>query len=183
MKNHLRVIVLILFLPLQVGCASLKEQTGDYITEAVREKIVKDVDGILEKRGLSLKDLQSLGDLNNENKLTPKEMLTTVKDLAKDYMTMETKTLLDAKLEEYEKRLVSDDELSSRTKEFWLWLIGSFGALVSGYLTKQVVSAKKDGKRDERIAILEKLLHKDLDGDGRIGNGKSNGSGEHTNQV
>jgi len=157
------------------GCAALKENTGEYITEAVRDKIVKDFDGVLEKRGLSINELRHLSDSNNDSSLEPKEVMSTVKSLAKDYFTLEARNAIDTKIAEYQSRVVSDGELDSKAKEMWLWLVGALGTMVSGYLTKQVYSAKKDGKRDERISVLEKMLQKDLDGDGRIGNGNGNG--------
>ena len=59
------------------------------------------------------------------------------------------------------------------------WIAATFGLLITTiitYLTKQVFSAKTDGKRDTEIAkgaarmdALERLLGKDLDHDGMIG--------------
>ena len=151
------------------GCSALKESTGEYITEAIRDKIVSDVDGILEKRGLSLAEFKNLADENGDSTLNPQEVVSTVKSLAKDYFTLEARNVIDSKLAEYQKKMITSGDLDSRANETWLWLIGAIGTMVSGYLTKQVFSAKKDGKRDERIAVLEKMLNKDLDGDGLIG--------------
>jgi len=175
MKKLLASLILIFSFS---GCAALKENTGEYITEAIRDKIVKDFDGMLDKRGLSIKELKDLSDVNNDSTLEPKEVMSTVKSLAKDYFTLEARNTIDTKLAEYQARIVTSGDLESKSKETWLWLIGALGTMVSGYLTKQVYSAKKDGKRDERIAVLEKMLQKDLDGDGRIGDGNGNGHTE-----
>ena len=55
--------------------------------------------------------------------------------------------------------------MKSKSSEFLSWLLG----IIIAYLGKQVYSAKQDGKRDQKIAVMEKLIHKDLDGDGIIG--------------
>lgn len=159
-----------LLLFLMTGCAALKEQTGDYITEAVQEKIINEVDALLARRNLSLDEIRTIVDQDGSEQIDGAEVISLVKELSKDYLLLEGRNLVDGKIAEIQDKLTAQDgELKSKSSEFWTWLIGGLGAIVSGYLGKQVVSAKTDGKRDARIALLERVFQKDLNGDGNIG--------------
>ena len=152
------------------GCAAFKEQAGNYVTEAIIKDVQKRVEQeILASRNLTIEEIKKVADKNGDKQVTPKEVLDTVKEMSKDYAVGEAKTIIDAKIKEAEAKLVSKDNLDSKGQEMMNYLIVTFGSLVSAYLGKQIVSAKKDGKRDERIAVLEKLLQRDIDGDGQIG--------------
>ena len=152
------------------GCTSLKESTGKYISEAVSDKVRSDLDDVLQRRGLSLVEISKVADLNGDSNLDSKEIFDTVKGLTKDYLALEAREMLDTKLAAIKTtRENLDGSISSKIQNLWLWLIGAVGSLVSTYLGKQVYSAKKDGKRDQRIALMEKMLQKDLDNDGLIG--------------
>lgn len=155
------------------GCTALKEKTGEYVTEAVTDKIVSEVDKVLERRGLSLSEIKLVADLNADGNLNKQEIVDNVKASAKDFILLEAKNLVDQQIEK--NKLVSDGELKGKASEIWNWIL----ALVSAYLGKQIVSAKNDGKRDQRIAVIEKLLNRDIDGDGRVGNGNGNGNGSN----
>lgn len=147
------------------GCGTLKQATGEYVTEAVRDKIVADVDELLEKRGLSVKEIKEVTDQNGDGKVDRKEILDTVKGATRDYVLLEARNYVEEKMEQNRQNAVSKGELAGTASSIWNWLLG----LIAAYLTKQIYSAKRDGKRDERIALLEKTLGKDLDGDGVIG--------------
>jgi len=156
------------------GCASLKERTGEYITEAVVEKLTKDLDVRLATKNLSTAELKKAADVDGNGSVTTSEVITSVKGLAKDFMTIEAQKLVNEKLDEFSKKVVTTSDLNSSHKEMLNYLIMTIGGLVSAYLGKQVVSAKNDGKRDARISVLEKFVGKDIDGDGKIGSSQEN---------
>jgi len=159
------IISVAISLPILSGCAAFKEKTGEYVTEAVQEKIIKDVDELLSKRGLSRKEIEEVVDANNDGEINRQELLETTKSATKDAVLLETKRAIDDYITKTEKEMVDDSALKSKFNEVLLWILG----LISAYLGKQIYSAKQDGKRDQRIAVLEKILQKDIDGDGFIG--------------
>ena len=173
--------ILLLTLILLTGCGTLKESTGAFVTEAVVDHIAEAVDAKLERRNLSLREIKNVTDLNNDGKVDMAEVRETAKlaagDLANSWAAKQRK-----EWEEATKNLVTRDEeagLKGDVADFWTWLKATMGALFAAivtYLTKQVFSAKSDGKRDVAIAqgaarqdMLEKMLGRDLDGDGDIG--------------
>ena len=157
--------ILLLLIFIFSGCSALKEKTGEYVTEAVVEKITADIDKLLEKRGLSVKEIKNVVDLNSDRAVSKEEVFATVKELARDYAIIEAKNVIDEKIAENNKNFTSQGELKSKLSEFWNWILG----LLSAYLGKQILSAKNDGKRDQRLALLEKTFNRDFDGDGSIG--------------
>jgi hypothetical protein len=158
MKTQL--IILALLLP-AVGCGTLKEATGEYVTEAAKDDIAKRIDVILEKRGLSIGEFKKVTDANDDGDLTREEIYGTVKDITRDYVMLEAKNYVDGKLGNH----ATKGEVESAGSQFFQWLLG----LISLYLGKQLYSQRGDHKRDQKIALLEKIIHKDLDGDGNIG--------------
>lgn len=144
------------------GCSSFKEDVGEYVADAVKQKISSDVDAVLEKRGLSLKEIKQAADINNNGTITKDEALTSIKEMTKNYVLLEARNYVEKKLTE---STASKSDVESKSKELWQWILG----LVAAYLTKQVWSAKNDGKRDSRIAILEKVTGQDLDENGTVG--------------
>jgi hypothetical protein len=167
--NKLVHAVVLLGLLSTSGCAALKETTGEYIIESVTSKVTDSIETQLNVRGLSLKDLQSLADDDGDGQVNMAEIRDTVKDMTKDFVLLQGQDLVEDKVAEYSRNFVQNSDLDNKSKDWLLALLGSMGAAISTYLGKQVYSAKKDGKRDERIAVIEKLLQKDLDGDGRVG--------------
>ena len=159
-----KIAVLVLLFSL-VGCTSFKESVGQYVTEAVTEKVVSDVDGLLEKRGLSRAEIKQVVDANNDGTLDRQEILETTKAATRDAVLLEARNLVDSRIDTINGRYADNNQVKSMKDEFWLWILG----LISAYLGKQVYSAKQDSRRDVRIALLEKLLHRDIDGDGTIG--------------
>jgi len=160
------LLTLVICMPLMsVGCASFKEDVGQYVTEAVRDKVVADVDSLLERRGLSRQEIEQVIDENGDGQIDRAEILETTKAATRDAVLLQARTLVDQQIAEQREGFVDNGDLKSKLNEFWLWILG----LVSAYLTKQIYSAKQDGKRDQRIAVIEKLLNKDIDGDGIIG--------------
>lgn len=147
------------------GCSSVKEATGDYVVEAVSEKVTADVNKILDQRGLSLSQITSATDQNNDGKLDRTEIIESVKETTRDYVLLEAKNYIENTIEENKREAATKTDIEATKTHILNWILG----LIAAYLGKQIVSAKRDGKRDERIAILEKLLNKDIDGDGSIG--------------
>jgi len=164
-----------------VGCGTLKDSAGEFVTEAVVDHIAEEVDKRLDRRGLSLKELKGVADINGDGKVDMAEVRETAKLAAGDLTNSWAKEQR-REWEEATKNLVTRDQeagLRGDVADFWTWLKATMGALVAAvftYLTKQVFSAKSDGKRDTAIAsqgarmdMLEKMMGKDLDGDGDIG--------------
>jgi len=171
MKRFLITTCLLTLLLSFSGCAALKEQTGEYVTEAITSEVTSRIIAALDERGLSKDEIVAALDNNNDGNLTSAEMIATLRTLAQDVGSAEAKKIVDDKLDEIEHRMLSQDDLDSNSNQMLNWLLLSVGGLVSTYLGKQVLSAKSDSKRDIRIAILEKTLGRDIDGDGKIGNG------------
>ena len=136
------------------GCSALKSDVGDYVTDAVVQKIEADVEAKLQTRGVSLAEIKSVTDANGDGKITPQEVLSVTKGFAKDFILLEAQKFVSQKMQD----VPTKNDLESKSKEFWYWLITAVGTLLVGYLGKQVASAKADGHRDRRIAIVEKLL-------------------------
>lgn len=179
------------------GCAGLKRGTGEYVTEAVVDHIAEKVDQRLERRGLSLAEIKNITDLNGDGSVDSDEIRETARAAGREVLLAETERWKRESKEEWvaaQKKFVTFDDqttVSSKLKDFWNYLIATICGLVMtvlSYLTKQVFSAKSDGKRDAEIAkqiartdALERLLGRDLDNDGLIGaNGSSAGGHDHS---
>jgi DNA-binding transcriptional MerR regulator len=172
MKKYL----LLATLSLLVGCGAFKEQTGEFVTEAVVDHITQKVDGLLEKRGLSVAEIRTVLDDNEDQSIDRAEILDSAKETAKDVALLEAQRLVEQEIAENSKKMVNATDLEKQKYELWNWILG----LVAAYLGKQIYSAKQDSKRDQKLAIVEKLLNRDIDGDGKIGgNGNGNGDGDH----
>jgi len=161
----IKIACIILAMPLLVGCKSVKEATGEYITEAVKDDIVNRIDKVLEKRGLSIDEFKKVTDGNNDDKITREEVYGTVKDMTRDYVMLEAKKYVDGQLVGINANSATKGDIQSTSDKLWQYILG----LVSLYLGKQLYSQRGDSKRDQKIALLEKIVHKDLDGDGIIG--------------
>lgn len=162
MKAKLAILIFLFSL---VGCSSFKESVGEYVTEAVHQKIMVDVDALLEKRGLSRQEFKDVLDKNNDGKIDRAEILASTKAATRDAVLLEAKKMVDQHIADNRTNFVNTGDVKSMLNELWLWILG----LISAYLGKQVYSAKQDGKRDQRLALLENLLQRDIDGDGNIG--------------
>lgn len=178
------------------GCALFKDKTGEFVSEAVVDHIAEKIDQRLDRRGLSISQIKSITDLNDDGKVDMDELRTTARAAGREVALAESERWRRESREEWDqatKKFITIDEnttVKGKIQEFWQWLIATFGLLVStivGYLTKQVFSAKSDGKRDAAIAkqeartdALERLLGRDLDNDGLIGsNGTAAGGHDH----
>ncbi|MGD9729202.1 MAG: hypothetical protein AB7L09_03295 [Nitrospira sp.] len=182
MNRYLHILLLVTSLS---GCAALKERTGEYVTDAVVNHIAEKVDQKLANRGLSLDEIKHITDLNGDGHVDMSEVRETARLASREVIVAETERWQRESKTEWDaatKKFVTIDETSSvktKLQDFWNWLIATFGLLIStivGYLTKQVFSAKSDGKRDAAIAkhdarmdALERLLGRDLNNDGLIG--------------
>ena len=180
-----QTILIMLLLAGSPGCAGLKEKTGEFVTEAVVDHIAEKVDQRLERRGLSIAQIQSIADLNNDGSVDMTEVRETARAAGRDIALAESERWQRESQTEWKaasKQFVTIDEnttVKSKLHDFWNWLVATVAALVStvvAYLTKQVFSAKSDGRRDASIAkaearmdALERLLGRDLNNDGVIG--------------
>jgi DNA-binding transcriptional MerR regulator len=161
MKKYLLLSLLSLF----VGCTALKEETGAYVTEAIADNITQKVDKLLETRGLSVAEIRGALDTNGDQTINRQEIVDTATGAAKDVAIAEAQRLVQQQIEENSKKMVSANDLDKQKYEIWNWILG----LVAAYLSKQIYSAKQDSKRDQKLAVVEKLLNRDIDGDGKIG--------------
>lgn len=171
------------------GCSALKERTGEYVSEAVVDHIAEKVDQRLERRGLSISQIRSITDLNNDGSVDMSEVRETARLAAGEVATSHTDDWARRQRDEWNaasKNFITIDEnttVKGKIAEFWTWLGATIAALIStiiAYLTKQILSAKSDGRRDADIArqtartdALERLLGKDLDNDGMIGHNRT----------
>jgi len=167
------------------GCGALKAHTGEFVTEAVVDHIAEKVDQRLERRGLSIAQIRSITDLDGDGAVNLGEIRETARLAAGEIATSQTEEWSrrqQAKLDEATEKFITIDEsttVKGKLQDFWNYLLATIGALVMSvitYLTKQVFSAKSDGRRDTEIAkahartdALERLLGRDLDNDGQIG--------------
>jgi len=147
------------------GCSALREQTGAYVTEAIADNITQRVDKILEARGLSVSEIKDILDTNGDKTVNRQELVDSAAGAAKDVAMAEAHRLVQQQIEENRGKMVNATDLEKQKYEFWNWILG----LVAVYLGKQIYSAKQDSKRDQKLAVVEKLLNKDIDGDGKIG--------------
>jgi hypothetical protein len=191
-----RYLLLAILLLSLSGCGLFKEQTGAFVSEAVADHIAEKVDARLDRRGLSIDKIKNVTDLNNDGKVDLAEVARTAKLAAGELLIAQTSTWEREQQEKWRRateNLVTRDEeagLKGDVQDFWLWLKATIGLLVTtigGYLTKQVFSAKSDGRRDAEIAkgharmdALERLTGRDLDHDGMIG---ANGTPVATPEV
>ena len=181
----MRYFLLVLTLLSVTSCSAFKEQTGAFVSEAVVDHIAEELDARLERRGLSLDEIKKVTDLNNDGQVDFDEVKRTAKLAAGEALLAKTDAIERRQREAWDaatKNLVTRDEedgIKGDINDFWMWLKATMGMLVAAicsYLTKQVFSAKNDGKRDAEIATgharmdaLERLLGKDLNQDGQIG--------------
>lgn len=158
--------ILIIFIALTLsGCSALKERAGDYVSEALIQNIEHRVDGLLSKRGLSVSEIKEILDSDQNQSIDKKELVDVAKETTKDVVMLEARRLVEAQIAENTQKLASASDLEKQKYELWNWLLG----LVAAYLGKQIYSAKQDNKRDQKIALVEKLLNKDIDEDGKVG--------------
>lgn len=167
---------LLLIISLTSGCASFKQEVGDYVKEAVTKSIEKSIDEKLSQRGLSVTEIKAAVDTNKDGKVSSTEVYTAFKETAKDAAMVEAKKLVDDKIAQLQAQSVTKGDLEHQGKSHWNNLLLSLLGLLSAYLGKQINDTRNNTHRDNRIAMLEKLLQRDLDGDGEIGGGGSNGA-------
>ncbi len=181
----MRRLLLVTLMLSVTGCSALKERTGEYVTESVVDHIAEKVDQRLERRGLSISQIKGVTDLNDDGVVDMAEVRETAKLAGREVALSEAERWKRESQEELKaatKQFVTADDQStvkSKLQDFWNYLLATIGALVAtvvSYLTKQVFSAKSDGRRDAEIAkaaartdALERLLGRDLNNDGRIG--------------
>jgi len=153
------------------GCGSLQSATGDYVIDAVTQQVSAAIDTKLNERNLSLEEIKNAADLDGSGDVTQEEMVASAR-LAVQDMVVAKLGVFGAGMQEQIKAATEDmvtadslrDVQSDGQSNLWALVLA-----VVGYLTKQVFSAKSDGKRDARLAVMEKMLGKDLDGDGVVG--------------
>lgn len=166
--KHSALLVALLFCS---GCSALKAKTGEFVTEAVIENIVSRVDKKLEERGLSRAEIKKVVDTNKDGKIDKSEVIASAKGAAKDLIALKIEQAharQKERLKEHAKTFVTRGENQS----VWDWIKGTIGGTL-GLFALSILSYLarhwNHGKDNARLAVLEKLLQKDLDGDGAIG--------------
>lgn len=149
------------------GCASFKEDVGDYIKDAVVESVEKDVEAKLAARGISLEEIKTTLELNSGD---PLKTATAVKNLTKDFVLLETNKLI--KDHVAKANLASKDDLDSAGKSHFKWLFTTVSGLALTGLGALIKNARNNSGFSKRLVLLEKSTGQDLDGDGVIGEKK-----------
>lgn len=172
----MRILLPLILVSTLSGCASFKQEVGDYVKDAVIKSLDKSLDEKLSARGLSVTEIKSAVDANRDGKITGTEVYTAFKETAKDAAMIEAKKLVDDKIAQLQAQTASKGDLEHEGKSHWQNLLVGILGLLSAYLGKQINDTRNNTHRDNRIAMLEKLLQKDIDGDGEIGGGVANGA-------
>lgn len=143
-----RLFPLLLVMLPWTGCAALQRQAGEYVVDATKQEVERRVDEALAIRGVTRQEIVAA--------VGEQPLVDVIKETVKDTALAVAET----KLKEFtEKHEDSPDPYS----------VSALIALVVAYLMKQVVTAKKAGANDARLAIIEKLVQKDINGDGKVG--------------
>jgi len=95
--------LLLCALLLAQGCAVAKEKVGDYVTEAALASVERKLDKKLAKRDLSIAEAKFIADKNKDGQVTKAEVITTAKDMARDYVDIKLAAFEDKKKAEFEK--------------------------------------------------------------------------------
>jgi len=172
----------VLLLALLCGCASLRDSAAEYAKELAIQKISEAVDHQLDKRGLSLAQLEALADDDKNGKVDQGEIVRLAKQSLMDTVDLRVQLESDkakADLEEKLKALanVKDlDELKGVAKNQGWGTAGSVLALILTIAWQRVRSANRHGKTEgelaatnARVDTVERLTGIDLNRDGRIG--------------
>jgi hypothetical protein len=138
------------------GCGMFKAATGDYVEQAVVDKIKSDIEAKLEAHNLSIAQVTSaLSD--SEGHVTKQSVVIVAKESATEVALVEGKKLVDCEI----KKLASKSDLDTESQRIFKWLAGAVLGMISTYLGKQLLAirarAKKDSAFHDRITMLEQL--------------------------
>lgn len=136
------------------GCSAIKQSIVNSIKEGVTNEVVSQVDKKLSERGLSIQEIKTVADADDNGEVTRAEVFQTVRDLATDYVEIK---LQDAQ-----------EEVESTKTGLW-GTLASIILMVLTYVVRELRTSKTHGNYEARLNMLEKMLNRDLDGDGDIG--------------
>lgn len=167
---------LVALLVVSPGCAAFKAKTGEFVTEAVVDHLTERVDQVLDQRGLSIAQIKSVTDADGDGQLTGAEVKSLFKDSALEIAQARTDKLYTEQKAEWreatdqlKKRLTGQSEKeTSAIQDLWAWLQATFWVVVAG-LGTMLWGNRKQGETSKQLAMLERLVNRDLNGDGHIG--------------
>jgi hypothetical protein len=155
----MRLVILFIFaLIVPAGCSSFKKDVGDYVKDAVVQQVEADIDTRLASHDLSIAEIKSMIVVSSDGRFTAKDMITTAKDLVKDFVALEAQKIIDDKIEKAKANLVTSDQLETHKGKFWNWLLVSFGGVLVPFVGKFVHSLSQEKGFRDRLTVLEGLL-------------------------
>lgn len=150
------------------GCSALKAKTGEYVTQAVIENIVSRVDKKLEERGLSRAEIKKVVDLNKDGKIDKAEIIAGAKGAAKELIALKIQAAY-AKQKERMREQAKTFVTRGENQSVWDWIKGTIGGTLLMFVLGLASYLVRHWNHGQHSAVLEKLLQRDLDGDGTIG--------------
>jgi hypothetical protein len=141
-------LITVLFLS---GCASFKEDVGNYVADAVKESVSKQLDEKLAAKNLSIAEVKSDLVLSD-----PRGTVGLIKDLTEAFVIVEAHKVVDQKVAD--AKLVSQDQLEGHATRFSHYIMATAGSFILGLLGKLLHSAKNNAVFDHRLKVVEKLL-------------------------
>ena len=176
-------MLMMLFTMAGTGCSAVKARTGEYVTEAVVDHLTKKFEEKLDERGLSIAEITSVVDVDQDGKMSSDEVKSAVKDATLEALAARTSKLQEEQRAEWDsatsklqERLTAkltgtEQERAQATtlmQDLWAWIKAGVALLVFTLLS-QLWGHHKQGKTSSKLVTMEKLLQRDLDGDGHIG--------------
>jgi hypothetical protein len=164
------------------GCSAIKEKVGDMEKDALVQSISESVDQKLAARGLSISLLESAVDVSNTGKLNTTEVVTQAASMAKELALIETKKMVDDKIQSIQTSHMSKDDFAKEKESLWTRIVLGVLGLLSTYLGKQIVSgrttAKTHANYHSRLKVLETLagINDDDDADAESPSGDATAS-------
>lgn len=186
--------LILLLVTATAGCQAVKDKATDYLSEVAVDQITRAVDKKLEDRGLSVAQLKTLADSDKDGGVTPSEVTALVKSTALDLVELKATQISDQSKADLEQRIkalaqVKDVEELRAAADTHLkgGALSVFGLVVAA-LVNRIFSANKHAKTKEELAVaraetnarltaFEKLIGRDLNNDGVIGDGNGGNGG------
>jgi len=167
-RQSVLVALLLISLSLStMGCATTKEAVGEYVVQAVQENLHTRLDAELASRHLTIAEITAAIPHDQTGKVDTAAIAQTTKDA----LLLEAQKYVETKIAANDQAItqLASQGQSTTKLEIINYLLG----LVAAYLIKWSIFRTKDGKenaaRDARLQIVEKLLNRDIDGDGKVG--------------
>ncbi len=149
------------------ACQTTKEAVGNYVVEATTQELLNRLDRTLHNHNTSLAQITSILDTNYDGQTSKEEVIAEVRETTKDALLLEANKYIQNTIEANDARIL---ELTAKNQSATKYeIINYILGLVAAYLSKQIYSARQNAKRDSKLAVLEQLLNRDIDGDGTIG--------------